>query len=565
MDYGTGAVMAVPAHDSRDFAFARKYDLPIEVVIQPAGTDLDPRDMTDAFVDDGIMVHSGPFDGRPNREAMPDIISWFEEKAIGGPRVNYRMRDWLISRQRYWGVPIPIIYDEDNTPHAVPYEDLPVVHPRDVKFSGRGGNPLATNEAFKNAVVPGTGKPGRRETDTMDTFVDSSWYFLRYISPRDTDRPFDSDLVNFALPVDTYIGGIEHAILHLLYSRFFTKVIHDLGLISFDEPFEKLFCQGMVCRNAFHADYYRLKSDPGAPPARPDQVKTLEDCIVRISDGQEVVREQVWLPEEQVDQEAMKRSSDGWPVVAEMAKMSKSKLNGISPDLVVDTYGADALHAYILFMGPADKDMVYEETGLVGIYRFLNRLWSNMRIWIPMARDAAPELPPREQLGEDDKIIRAKTHEAVRRITDIMEGSFNYNVAVSQLMELHNILRDHYENAHPSVLREGVQTLIRMQALFTPHLGEELWLEMGLPFSVFRAPWPVFDSDALIADTVEIVVQINGKLRDRVQVAADLGPEDLEHEILSSPKVSNQIEGKTIVKIIQAETRQGRLFNIVVR
>ncbi len=565
MDYGTGAVMAVPAHDSRDFAFARKYNLPIELVIQPTDAVLRVEDMPDAFVDDGIMVHSGPFNGRPNREAMDDIVRWFEEKGFGGPRVNYRMRDWLISRQRYWGAPIPIIYDEDNRPHPVPYEDLPVVHPRDVKFSGRGGNPLASNADFIQTTVPGTHRPGRRETDTMDTFVDSSWYFLRYVSPRDTNQPFDPAVANLALPVDTYIGGIEHAILHLLYSRFFTKVIHDLGLISFDEPFEKLFCQGMVCRNAYHADYYRLKSDPAAPPTRPDQVQSLDDTIVRVSDGQEVVREQVWLPEEQIDQEKMQRISDGWPVVGEMAKMSKSKLNGISPDLVVDTYGADALHAYILFMGPADKDMVYEESGLVGIYRFLNRLWANMQLWVPVAKDASDTVPAPDQLSDADKAIRAKTHEAIRRVTEIMENSFNYNVAVSQLMELHNTLRDQFEHAQPAVVRESVKHLVRMMALFTPHLGEELWAELGLPFSVFRAEWPAFDASALVADTMEVVVQINGKLRDRISVSADLQAEDLQREILASPRISNQLEGKTIIKVIQADTRQGKLLNIVIR
>ncbi|NQT87428.1 leucine--tRNA ligase, partial [bacterium] len=402
MDYGTGAVMAVPAHDQRDFLFARKYGIPIKVVIQPEGIDLDPEAMTEAYIEDGLQVNSGPFDGMPNRDAIRAMTQHLAEKGAGDFTIHYRLRDWLISRQRYWGAPIPIIHCPACGEVPVPEADLPVLLPSGVEFSPSGESPLKTCDAFAHTACPACGGPARRETDTMDTFVDSSWYFLRYLTPRVEDKAFDRDTCKAWMPVDQYVGGIEHATMHLIYARVFTMVLSDLGLIDFEEPFKRLFCQGMVCNTAYKADYYVLASDR-QPVAAADIQKRPDGTLALAADGAPVALERVWCPIDDVDTENLVRKSDGHPVTAEMTKMSKSKHNGVAPDALFDRYGADTVHTYILFVGPADQDIEYNDQGVVGVHRFLNRFW-----------DAIVE-GPGEGAGDEaaSKAVRRKAHQTL--------------------------------------------------------------------------------------------------------------------------------------------------------
>jgi len=347
MTYGTGAVMAVPAHDQRDFEVARKYDIPIKIVIERDGEKLDPATMTEAYVDPGTMVNSGPFDGRNNREAMSDIIAWLDQNKYGEGTINYRLRDWLISRQRYWGAPIPIIYCEDCGAVPVPEEELPVLLPTDVRFKEGHGNPLASSESFLNCSCPKCGKPARRETDTMDTFVDSSWYFLRYCDPKNSNQPFNPEQIKKWMPVDQYIGGIEHATMHLIYARFFTMVLHDIGLVDFQEPFKKLFCQGMVCKTAYYCEEHKwLHEDQVCDGTREG------DSII---DG--------------------KCSICNRPVRSEMTKISKSKYNVVDPDKMFDSFGTDTVRLYMVSDAPPDKKQIWSEAGINGSWRMLNRLW----------------------------------------------------------------------------------------------------------------------------------------------------------------------------------------------
>ncbi|MFH1766403.1 MAG: leucine--tRNA ligase, partial [Gemmatimonadota bacterium] len=405
MEYGTGFVMGVPAHDQRDFLFARKYGIPVRVVIQHPDGGLHGDTMSEAFIDDGVMENSPPFDGLPNREALPRMVDYFAEKGFGDYMVNWRVRDWLISRQRYWGVPIPVLYEEDGSVTPVPEGDLPVVHPREVEFTGRGGNPLARSSDFLNAVSPRTGKPARRETDTMDTFVDSSWYYLRFISPRNEEKVFDSGHVNKWLPVTQYIGGAEHAVMHLLYSRFFTKVLYDLGLVGFQEPFANLFTQGMVCRTA-----YRLS---GARGLR-------------------------WVPYKAVDEEHLLIKADGPtgdykvgdPVVAEMAVMSKSKMNGVSIEECTGRYGADAGRLYTLFIGPPERDKEWRDDGLIGVHRFLQRLWTTFEDRLGTWKAATPFQGDSESLSPAGRRLRRDAHSTLRHVGEVYERTFSFNTAV---------------------------------------------------------------------------------------------------------------------------------------
>jgi len=581
MEYGTGAVMGVPAHDQRDFLFARKYDLPIKVVIQPKGETLDPAAMPAAYIEPGLQVNSGPFDGMPNLDAIRAMTQYAKDKGFGDFTVHYRLRDWLLSRQRYWGAPIPIVYCPKCGELPVPEDQLPVLLPPNVEFRPRGESPLAACREFVETTCPRCGQPARRETDTMDTFVDSSWYFLRYLTQRLEDRAFDRDLCQTWLPVDQYVGGIEHATMHLIYARFFTMVLHDLRLLGFDEPFRRLFCQGMVCANAYVVDYYRLADTGERVPD--DQVRKAPDgSAVRKSDGKPVKLERRWLPPDQVDTERLVRKSDGWPVRVEMAKMSKSKFNGVSPDELFEQYGADTVHTYILFVGPGDQDIVYSDEGVIGVHRFLNRFWDLVGGWAeklasvsqPPSAVANVALPPSAvanvaqppsavaSLDAESKALRRKAHQILKRVTDAFEAPFRFNTAIAGIMELSNEIRDRGEKAgDPGCVKEAISVAVQCLSPFAPHICEELWQRLGNAGSIFRARWPAFDAEAARAEEIEIPIQVNGRLRSKVTVDAGIDEESLKAAALADAKVQPHIQGKTVRKVVVVPQR---LVNIVV-
>ena len=504
MEYGTGAVMAVPAHDTRDWAFATRYHLPIRISIQSPEHDLDLGTMDDAYTDDGVVVDSGPFTGTPNREAIPAMTAHAAEQGFGGPRIHFRLRDWLISRQRYWGAPIPILYCRACGTVPVPEEDLPVILPEDVEFQPTGESPLARSESFMNATCPACGGPARRESDTMDTFVDSSWYFLRYLNARDDTRAVDREACDRWLPVDQYIGGIEHAILHLLYARFFTKALCDLDLIGFDEPFANLFTQGMICKRSDRDD--------------------------------------------------------------KLYKMSKSVGNVVSPDELIERYGADTVRVYTLFIGPPEKEAEWNDQGVEGASRFLRRVWRRVyenRDILAASHDLAID---RDALDEAEQNIRRKVHEAIRHITRGLDGAFHFNTAIAQVMELMNVL-DRLQvdadssDARKAVFFEAIDAVVRLVSPFAPHVAEELWREIGNRTGILDAPWPEVDEAALHRERIELVLQVNGKTRGKILVPANAGSEDLEAEALASPQVTKWTEGKTVRKVIVVP---GRLVNIAV-
>ena len=531
MTYGTGAVMAVPAHDSRDFDFARKYDIPVKIVIDRPDSPLDPATMTEAFTDTGIMVNSGPFNGRNNREAMGDIIAWLEEQGYGEGTVNYRLRDWLISRQRYWGAPIPIIYCDDCGIVPVPEEDLPVRLPTDVEFKAGHGNPLASSESFVNCTCPRCGKPAKRETDTMDTFVDSSWYFLRYCDPHNAAKPFDPEEVKRWMPVDQYIGGIEHATMHLIYARFFTMVLHDIGLLNFDEPFKNLFCQGMVCKTAYYCEEHK------------------------------------WLHEDQVSGGTRKGDAviDGRcalcdrPVRSEMTKISKSKLNVVDPDKMFDAFGTDTVRLYMLSDAPPDKMQIWSESGINGAWRMLNRLWD--LVLASLESLAAPGEAIPADLDDTNRALRRKSHQCIMRVTSAIEGGFQFNTAIARCNELLHQLRGAKQQLHPTVLREVLETVVRILSPIVPHFAEELWERLGHNESIFKAGWPQADEDVAREEEIVIPVQINGKLRARLTLPPNADRDTIEAAALALPEIQRRIEGKTVRKIIVVP---GKLMNIAV-
>jgi leucyl-tRNA synthetase len=494
MAYGTGAIMAVPGEDQRDWDFAKAHDLAIiETVRRPPGWS------GEAYTGDGVKINSGFLDGLPVAEAKRRAIDWLVERGIGEAKINYRLRDWGISRQRYWGAPIPIVYCP--TCGTVPErpENLPVVLPRNVQITGKGGSPLADVPAFVNTPCPRCGGPGRRETDTMDTFVESSWYFLRYCSPKFEGGMADPAAVHYWMPVDQYIGGIEHAILHLLYARFYTKVVRDLRLFKVDEPFQRLFTQGMV-----------------------------------IKDG---------------------------------AKMSKSKGNVVSPDDFIASYGADTARVFELFAAPPEKDLEWSDQGVEGAFRFLNRVWRFVQTHRPTltgTRDGEPA-----ELSEAGRAFRRVVHETIQRVTDDIEA-FHFNTAISALHELVNAM---YAFAGESgdrmaaeerqaLLAEAVETLLLLLAPFAPHLVEELWSQFGHRESVFRATWPSADPDALAREAVLIVVQVDGRVRSRLEVPSDISTDTLQARALADARVRPWLEGRTVVRVVPVP---GRLVNIVTR
>lgn len=496
VEYGTGAVMGVPAHDQRDWDFANKYGLPKKVVVQPVGKELNLSDMTEAYGGQGTMANSGEFSGLDNEAGKVRIAQWFEEQGIGKRRVNYRLRDWLISRQRYWGAPIPIIYCPECGTVPVPKDQLPVLLPENVDFTSGSVSPLAKAEDFINCTCPKCGGKARRETDTMDTFICSSWYYFRYTSPHTTDQPFEPDKANYWMPVDQYIGGIEHAILHLLYSRFFTKVLKDAGLVNVNEPFKNLLTQGMV-----------------------------------IKDG---------------------------------AKMSKSKGNVVAPGEIISKYGADTARMFILFAAPPERDLEWSDQGVEGAYRFLNRLWRIVDHYTTLIGTEASEYDPK-QLSKPEKELRRILHVTIKRVTEDIGQRFNFNTAISAIMELVNAMyaiKDQGVTINSGLAREVVGSLLKMLAPFAPHITEELWQETIAEGSVHKQFWPTFDAAAMEVEEVEVVLQINGKVRDKVVVPAGLTPKELEKTALEQEKVRELIAGKEIVKVISVPQK---LVNIVVK
>jgi len=493
MEYGTGAVMAVPAHDQRDFEFARKYGLPIRVVIQPPGRELRPEDMEEAYVDPGTMVDSGRFEGWDSEEGrqrgVPDLL---EEKGWGKRTVNYRLRDWLISRQRYWGVPIPIVYCERCGTVPVPEEELPVLLPEDVQFIFEGPSPLERSPEFRHTTCPSCGGKAERETDTMDTFVDSSWYYIRYASPHEKERPFDPQAVGYWLPVDQYIGGVEHAIMHLLYSRFFTKVLKDLGLVDFDEPFSNLLCQGMV--------------------------------------------------------------------VVGGAKMSKSKGNVITPEDFIEKYGADTLRVFILFLGPPEADKEWSDAGIEGVHRFLHRVWRLVYRYLDVLTFKTQPVP------EDSEVLKRLshvTHRTIKKVTDDIER-FAFNTAIAAIMEftngLYRVLEESPDAFNTYEGHESIRTLVLLLAPFAPFIAEELWEELGGEFSVHQRPWPEYDPQLARSERITLVAQVDGKVRDRIEVDADIPSEEMKRIALASTRVQRNLEGRKVTKIVVVP---GKLVNIV--
>ena len=481
--YGTGVVMGVPAHDERDFKFASKYDLPIRVVVAPPGWDWE--ELTQAYLDKGIQVNSSQFDGLDNMEGLKAIADFIEDKKIGKRQVNYKMRDWLISRQRYWGTPIPIIYCDDCGTVAVPDQDLPVILPEDAEFLPTGESPLALHDGFVNVNCPNCGKDAKRETDTMDTFFDSSWYFLRYTSPKYDRGAFDPKSADLWNPVDQYTGGVEHAVMHLLYARFFVKAARDLGLINFDEPFQRLFNQGTI--------------------------------------------------------------------IYKGSKMSKSRGNVIAPDEYVKAVGADVVRTYLMFIGPWEQGGEWSDSGINGAARWLNRVWDTVR----RDRDVLPDDGDETANRELDRAL----HKAIRRVTEDVER-FKYNTAISALMEYTNQLSVSYSRKLVSAekWKNSLNQLLILMSPITPHMSEELWEQLGNDFSIHLQAWPKFDEALAEEDHITLVIQVNGKLRDRILAPVGVIESDATALALESEKVKAHIAGKQMRKIIFVP---GRLVNIV--
>jgi leucyl-tRNA synthetase len=483
MEYGTGAIMAVPAHDERDYDFARRYDLPVKVVVVPAEGDVEE---TGAFVghsDDERLVESGEFTGLSSPDATKAIVDWLEERGRGRPAIGFRLRDWLISRQRYWGCPIPVVYCDGCGIVPVPDADLPVLLPEVEEYTPKGRSPLATAEDWVRTTCPRCGGEARRETDTMDTFVDSSWYFIRYCDPKNDEAPFDRPIADYWLPVNQYVGGIEHAVLHLMYARFFVKVLNDLGLVGFREPFARLFHQGMIT--------YRG------------------------------------------------------------GKMSKSRGNVVAPDAMVDRYGADAVRLYILFMGPADEDMEWHDTGIEGTARLLDRVW---RLGLEVAARGPVN-------GAADGPLVRKAHATIARVTDDIERRFQFHTPIAAFFELTNELyRAKDDPGRAAEVRLATEILISLMQPYAPHIAEELWERLGRE-RLWEEPWPQADPAMLEQETFELVVQVNGRVRDRVEVPVDLSDDELVARAKELPRVRAHLDGKEIQKTIVVP---GRLVNLVV-
>jgi len=532
MEYGTGAVMSVPAHDQRDFEFARKYGLEIIVVVQPEGAALDPATMSEAYAGEGVMVHSGEFDGMPNTQAMQAIVDRLEARKLGKRTVSYRLRDWGISRQRYWGAPIPMIHCPTCGIVPVPESDLPIVLPEDADLLEGGKSPLPQHPAFAKVKCPACGREdARRETDTMDTFVESSWYFERYCSPQYDKGMFDPKAVAYWMPVDQYIGGVEHAILHLLYSRYYTRVLNDFGLVPYREPFTRLLTQGMVCKETLHCEEHGFL-----------------------------------YPEEVTDGQPRTCKRCGRPVeIGRVEKMSKSKKNVVDPNALLDAYGADTTRLFCLFAAPPERSLEWSDQGVDGAFRFLARVWRLCWMWMGEIRSAAAFGGPMDRLSSDMKPIYQKVHFTIQKVTNDIEDRFHFNTAISAVMELVNLLYgvsvEPTSSEKASVMRLALETVVLLLSPIVPHLCEEIWKELGHEESVLLASWPEWDDAALRKDRHLIVIQVNGKLRSRMEIEEDTDEKSIREMALSDEKVQKFIVGKAVRQIVVVKNK---LINIVV-
>ncbi len=493
LEYGTGAVMAVPAHDQRDFEFAQKYRLPVRVVVQNPERSLDPRRMEAAYTEYGVLADSGPYNGLSSEEALLKMAADATAKGFGKTEITYRLKDWGISRQRYWGTPIPILYCAQCGLVPVPYEQLPILLPENVQITGVGHSPLRDAPDFLRAVCPRCQGPAERETDTMDTFVDSSWYFYRYTNPRFAELPVDPKAIEYWFPIDQYIGGVEHAILHLIYSRFFAKVMRDLGLTKVDEPAARLFTQGMV-----------------------------------IKDG---------------------------------AKMSKNKGNIVDPDDMVEKYGADTTRMYVLFAAPPEKDLEWSDAGIEGIYRFLARVHRFAAKHIPELRGVAATSALAGDASAEDRQVLRKLHQTIRRVTLDFEGRWHFNTDIAALMELVNQLYASEEQTSKPVLRQTLETMLQLLSPFAPYLAQELWMQLGHSEDLLRVSWPPYDDVLAKEDELEVVVQVNGRLRSKIRVRENLTQDELQEVALADPRIAHILDGQKILKTIVVPNK---LVNIVI-
>ncbi len=492
MGYGTGAIMAVPAHDQRDFEFAEKFDLEIRPVVDPGSDEIDLNALTEAFVAEGTMINSGVYDGMSNKEAIDRITEDLAEKGLAKKTVNYRLRDWLISRQRYWGTPIPMIYCEDCGWQPEKEENLPVLLPEDVTFTGKGQSPITTSKDFVNTTCPCCGKPARREVDTMDTFIDSSWYQIRYTDARNDKEAFSKENAAYWMNVDQYIGGVEHAIMHLMYARFFTMALYDLGLLPQEEPFQNLLTQGMV--------------------------------------------------------------------IMEGKKMSKSIGNVVSPTEIMDKYGADTARLFILFAAPPDRELDWSDRGVEGSFRFLKRVYALIYEFVEKyGRGEADKTP----VTAADKELDFQLNTTIKRVTDDIEQRFNFNTAISAIMELVNALYKYKEgDVTPAFLRYVLGRLLTLLAPFVPHITSEMWEHMGFAGDVHGEDWPAYDPAAMVLDTTEIVVQVNGKVRERIRIPSNLSKDEMEQQVMVEEAVKALVADKNVAKVICVP---GKLVNLVVK
>lgn len=493
MGYGTGAIMAVPAHDQRDFDFAKKFDLEIIPVVESKDPSVDINDLKEAFVAEGTMINSGEYDGMNNREVIPMMVDWLAEHNSGEKTINYKLRDWLVSRQRYWGTPIPMIFCDDCGWVPEKEENLPVLLPEDVEFTGKGESPLTTSKSFVECSCPKCGGKARRETDTMDTFLDSSWYFLRFCDPHNDEKIFEKKKVDYWMNVDQYIGGVEHAILHLMYARFFEMALSDMGLVTAEEPFENLLTQGMVNKYG--------------------------------------------------------------------KKMSKSLGNVVSPEEIIEKYGADTARLFILFAAPPEKELDWSDEGVEGSYRFLNRVWRLIREFKEKVDNSDGAINIK---SVNDKKLNSKLNATIKKVTDDIEKRFNFNTAISSIMELVNELYKYKqgEDLNTPLLEDAITKLVTLLSPFTPHICEEMWHELGKEESLIGVRWPDYDESALVEDVKTIVIQINGKLKERLSLPAGLSGADLEEKVLEEPNVASLIQDVNVVKTIAVPDK---LVNFVVK
>ncbi len=529
LEYGTGAIMAVPSNDQRDFEFAKQYGLPIRLAVKPVDADLDEGTMQQAHEGDGVLVNSGPFTGMGSEQAREAIADFLEREGIGKRTVNYRLRDWGISRQRYWGNPIPIIYCDVCGVVQVPYQELPVILPQDVQITMKGGSPLQKVATFAHAPCPRCGGPARREMDTMDTFVDSSWYFLRFTSPEAEDGPVTPARVNYWMPVDQYIGGIEHAVLHLLYARFFTKAVRDLGLIAVDEPFRRLLTQGMVCKETYRCPEHGFRL--------PEEVDTDRAC-----------------------------TACGRPIeIGRIEKMSKSKKNVIDPEDLLARYGADTARLFCLFAAPPERDLEWSDQGVEGSFRFLSRIVRLVEDQEVLLKHPGPPIPfPRLFAGRD---LYRKAQQTIKRVTADIEEEFHFNTAISALMELANEM-GRFELVGPAdeaderrfAYSYAVETLLLLLSPFAPHLCEELWEQLGRSGSIFHAAWPTYDPAVITAEEIVVVVQVDGKVRSRLFMPAGADDGAMREAALADERVKAWLKDRSTRKVVVVPKK---LVNIV--